>query len=96
MTCRLERIGELVLLLVVALAAAVLAGIALARDAAGEAAAWSAILMAIINAVKERWSNQSVSRMGDQLAASQPRTGDAQEVRVVNDATAPVPVEETK
>lgn len=94
--CRREQLGELVLLGIIAISVALLAAFAIYRESAGESAAWSAILMAIVNAIKERMSNRTVDRMGDQLATSAPRGAEPQEVRVMNDETHAIPVEETK
>lgn len=72
--CQREQLGELILLGVIAIAVALLAYAAIRDGNAGESAAWSAILMAIVNAVKERMSSRTVDRMGDQLATSAPRS----------------------
>ncbi len=70
-----------------------LAGKAIAGDNAGEASAWTAVLMAIIGAIKDRWSARSIDRMGDQLGASSPRGESPLPVEVVNKSADPVPVE---
>ena len=63
---------EVGLLAIIAVSVAVLAGWAIAKGSAGESAAWSAILMAIVNAIKERWQARTIDSMGRQLGASQP------------------------
>lgn len=94
MTCQREQIGELILLGLIALAVAALAAFAIHRESAGESAAWSAILMAIVNAIKERMSGRTVDRMGDQLAVAQPRSPQqAENVKIEGDH---VVVEETR
>lgn len=80
-SCYREQIGELILLGLIALAVSALAGFAIYRESAGESAAWSAILMAIVNAIKERMQSRTVDKMGDQLAVAQPRPSHS-EVRV--------------
>lgn len=65
---RLE-IGLLALMTVVV---GVLAGWAIAKGSAGESAAWSAILMAIVNSIKERWQSRTIDRMGENLNKSSP------------------------
>lgn len=64
--------GELLLLGVVAVGAMWLAGMAIDADKAGEASAWTALLMAIVNAIKERWQARSIDRMGQSLANAPP------------------------
>lgn len=88
MNCHREQLGELILLGVIALAVSALAAFAIFRASAGESAAWSAILMAIVNAIKERMQSRTVDRMGDQLATSTPRGSGptvAEEVSVTGD-----------
>lgn len=58
-------------------------------------AARAAVLIAIVNAIKERMSNRTVERIGDQLGESAPR-GAPQPVKVVNDPTEAVPVQEER
>ena len=64
--------SEIALLGIIAVGVIYLAGSAIDADKAGEASAWTAVLMAIINSIKERWTQRSVDRMGQQLATSQP------------------------
>ena len=64
--------SEILVLAVIAIGVMVLAGLAIRADHAGEASAWTAVLMAIVNAIKERWTQRSVDRMGQQLGQSQP------------------------
>ena len=73
-----------------------LAGKAIAGDNAGEASAWTAVLMAIIGAIKDRWNARSIDRMGDQLSQSTPRSDVPMPVEVMNPPAAPVPVAEAK
>lgn len=64
--------SEILLLGVIAIGVCMLAAFSIWRNAAGEAAAWSAILMAIVNSIKERWQNRTIDTMGKQLGASVP------------------------
>ena len=63
---------EMGLLALMTIVVGVLAGWAIAKGSAGESAAWSAILMAIVNSIKEKWQSRTIDRMGAQLATSQP------------------------
>lgn len=63
---------EIGLLAIIAVSVAILAGWAIAKGSAGESAAWSAILMAIVNSIKERWQARTIDSMGKQLGASTP------------------------
>ena len=63
---------EIGLLAVIAISVALLAGWAISKGSAGESAAWSAILMAIVNSIKERWQSRTIDQMGRQLGASTP------------------------
>jgi hypothetical protein len=67
-----EHGGELILLAVIAIGVCGLAAAAIWRGAAGESSAWTAVLMAIINAIKERWQSRSIDRMGASLANAPP------------------------
>lgn len=60
--------SEIGVLALIALGVIVLNGLAIAQGQAAEASAWTAVLMAIINAIKERWTQRSVDRMGQSLA----------------------------
>jgi len=64
--------SEIILLGLIALGVVVLCGFAIWRDNAAEASAWTAVLMAIINAVKERWTQRSVDMATTRLHASKP------------------------
>lgn len=64
--------GELVLLSMISIGVCLLAGAAYWRGANEAATAWSAVLMAIINAIKERWQGRSIDRMGQSLANAPP------------------------
>lgn len=63
---------EIWLLGMIALGVMVLAAISIAKSEAAEASAWTAVLMAIINAIKERWQQRSLDRMGQSLANAPP------------------------
>ncbi len=63
---------EMGLLALMTIVVGVLAGWAIAKGSAGESAAWSAILMAIVNSIKEKWQSRTIDRMGAQLATSAP------------------------
>ena len=65
---------EMGLLALMTVVVGVLAGWAINKGSAGESAAWSAILMAIVNSIKEKWQSRTIDRMGAQLATSQPGT----------------------
>lgn len=64
--------GELVLLALISIGVCCLAAAAYWRGANEAATAWSAVLMAIINAIKERWQGRSIDRMGQSLANAPP------------------------
>ncbi|WP_395393027.1 hypothetical protein WBP07_17825 [Novosphingobium sp. BL-8A] len=61
------------LLGLIALGVLVLAGLSIWRNSAGEASAWTAVLMAIIGAIKERWQQRTIDRQTDALQASVPQ-----------------------
>ncbi len=63
---------DLGVLTIIAVGAIYLAARAIDSNSAGEASAWTAILMAIINAIKERWQQRSLDRMGESLANAPP------------------------
>ena len=56
----------------IAIVAGVLAGLSIHSGDANGAAAWSALLMAIVNAIKEARQSRTIDRMGAQLATSAP------------------------
>lgn len=63
---------ELGVYALIVLVAGSMAGLSIwAKDANG-AAAWSALLMAIVNAIKEARQSRTIDRMGAQLATSAP------------------------
>lgn len=64
--------SEILVLGIIAIGVMILAGMAIRADNAGEASAWTAVLMAIIGAIKDRWQGRSVDRMGASLANSPP------------------------
>lgn len=72
--------SEVGLLALMTIVVGVLAGWAIVRGSAGESAAWSAILMAIVNAVKERWQARTIDRQSAQLHASNPSKPEAAEL----------------
>ena len=65
---RFNTAFELGLLGLVALIAGIMAGLSIHSDDASGAAAWSALLMAIINTVKEARQGRTIDRMGASLA----------------------------
>lgn len=67
-----DHFSEVFVLAIIAIGVMVLAGLAIHNGDAGEASAWTAVLMAIINAIKERWSQRSIDRMGQSLANAPP------------------------
>lgn len=74
-----DHFSEIVLLGVIAIGVIYLASEAIDADKAGEASAWTAVLMSIISAIKERWTQRSVDRMGANLANSPPAEPPASE-----------------
>jgi len=66
--------GDTIILGIIALGVILLCGAAIWNDKAAEASAWTAVLMAIISAIKERQSQRSIDRMGASLANSPPAT----------------------
>jgi hypothetical protein len=60
------------LLAIIALAAALLAWQSIKANDASGAAAWSAILMAIVNAIKEARQGRTIDRMQEGLQRSAP------------------------
>lgn len=65
-----------------------LAGWAIWKGSAGESAAWSAILMAIVNSIKERWQSRTIDRMSDRQSQG-PSGSPADPVSVVEQPKAP-------
>lgn len=88
--------SEILVLGLIAIGVMILAGIAIRGEAAPEASAWTAVLMAIISTIKDRWTQRGTDRMADQLGQSVPRAETPMPVEVVNAPAAPVPVEPTK
>lgn len=74
-----DHFSEIVLLGIIAVGVIILCQQAITSDKAGEASAWTAVLMAIINAIKERWQQRSIDRMGQSLANSPPTEPPAEE-----------------
>ncbi|WP_454280598.1 hypothetical protein [Sphingomonas sp. Marseille-Q8236] len=58
---------EVGLYALIAVIAGVLAGLSIRSNDAAGAAAWSALLMAIVNAIKEARQSRTIDRMGQQL-----------------------------
>lgn len=72
---RLNNLLEMGVLAMVAIIAGLMAGLSIhAKDASG-AAAWSALLMSIINTIKEARSSRTIDRMGAALSTSTPSDG---------------------
>lgn len=74
---RFNTAFELGLLGLVAIIAGLMAGLSIRTNDASGAAAWSALLMAIINTVKEARQGRTIDRMGASLAnapAAEPAT----------------------
>lgn len=72
--------SEIALLLFIAVGVMILCGVGIAHATAEkpfDPSAYLVVLTLIVGAIKERWTQRSVDRMGDSLATSQPR-GDAQ------------------
>lgn len=67
-----DHVFEVALLAIIAVGVCYLAYSSIDNDKAGEASAWTAVLMAIINAIKERWTQRSLDRMGQNLANAPP------------------------
>lgn len=65
---RFNTAFELGLLGLVAIIAGLMAGFSIRSNDASGAAAWSALLMAIINTVKEARQGRTIDRMGASLA----------------------------
>lgn len=63
---------EIALLGVIALAAAILAGLSIRANDASGAAAWSAIMMGVINTIKESRQSRTIDRMQEGLQRSAP------------------------
>ena len=79
MTAPNDHFSEIVLLGIISIGVMMLMGLAIRDNSAGEASAWTAILMAIINAIKERWQQRSLDRMGQSLANAPPANPPAQD-----------------
>lgn len=71
--------SEIALLAVIAIGACILAGVTAYKGHGEAAAAWSTILMGIVNAIKERWQARTIDRMGQQLGLSAPPTNAQEE-----------------
>ena len=67
-----DHFSEILVLAIIAIGVIWLAGNAIEKNQAGGAWAWTAVLMAIISAIKERWTQRSVDRMGQSLANAPP------------------------
>lgn len=71
--------GDTIILGIIALGVILLCGAAIWNNKAAESSAWTAVLMAIINAIKERWQQRSLDRMGQSLANAPPANPPAQD-----------------
>lgn len=100
--------GDIILLGLIALGVMVLMGFnhreAIAAGKDFDPSAYLVVLTLIVGAVKERWTQRSVDRMGDQLAGSAPTNPlllpapaaePAVPVVVTNGPNDPVPTEDT-
>lgn len=67
-----DHFSEIVLLGIIAIGMIFAIHQAISTDKAAEASAYTAVLMAIINAIKERWQQRSLDRMGQSLANAPP------------------------
>lgn len=72
---RFMIIMEIGTLALVAVIAGLMAGLSIRSNDASGAAAWSALLMAIINTIKEARSSRTIDIMGKQLSTSTPTEG---------------------
>lgn len=72
---RLNNLLEMGTLALVAIIAGIMAGISIRSGDASGAAAWSALLMSIINTIKEARSSRTIDRMGQALSTSTPSDG---------------------
>jgi hypothetical protein len=63
-----DHFSEILVLAIIAVGVIYLNGQAINANKAADASAWTAVLMAIIGAIKERWLQRSVDRMGQSLA----------------------------
>lgn len=71
---RTDHANEILLLGIIAAGVILLLVLVIQRGIEGwDVAACLLVLQAIISAIKERWTQRSVDRMGDQLATSTPR-----------------------
>ena len=74
-----DHFSEILLLTVIASGVLYVMHGAIKANHAGEASAYTAILMAIVSAIKERWTQRSLDRMGQSLANSPPAEPPAKE-----------------
>lgn len=81
---------ELALLAFMTAVVGALAGWAIWKGSAGESAAWSAILMAIVNSIKERWQSRTIDRMSDRQTQG-PTGAPSDPVSVVERPAVPAP-----
>ncbi len=79
MTETAQNHGDTIILGIIATGVIILCGAAIWQNKAAEASAWTAVLMAIISAIKERQSQRSIDRMGASLANSPPADPAAKE-----------------
>lgn len=92
--------SEIGLLAVIAVGVIILMGLngyaAINKAQSFDASAYLVVLTLIVGAIKERWTQRSVDRMGDQLAGSTPIGETVQPVLVTNTTDEPVPTEAQK
>lgn len=65
---------EIILLAIIAVGSMIMAGLSIKNKDASGAAAWSGLLMAIVNVIKEGRSSRTIDRMAATAAASLPPT----------------------
>jgi len=71
---RFSAMMEIGLLAVIAIGSCLMAGLSIKNKDASGAAAWSGLLMAIVNTIKEGRSSRTIDRMAATAAASTPAT----------------------
>jgi hypothetical protein len=67
-----DHFSEILLLGIIAVGMVFSIRQAISLNHAAEASAYTAVLMAIVSAIKERWTQRSVDRMGQSLANAPP------------------------
>lgn len=82
---RFTSMLEIALLAVVAVVAGVMAGLSIKNKDASGAAAWSSLLMAIVNTIKEARQSRTIDRMQEGLQRSAPTPLDPERTTVEGD-----------